>query len=616
MRSEQDIYQAILREPDRDDLLLEYAALLAQRGAPQAELIETQVALASASEDDETYPELKRREAEVLKRFGKQIAGTSLGYWPNNDPDGLWRCGPLYEPADAGNPMWEWEEGWSFQRGLIRRGHMHVRTFLANAEALFQTYPVIALGLKGLFREAEIPYRDELSRNRMRKAYGLEDYVGPLAISPYLLRLKELSLQCEGIGDPGIRTLVCSHNLAALEDLGLTVGRHPTHVLDSLAGAPSLARLKRLTVRYNDEILFGHQISSEGLRALGNSPFLESLTSLKFHRGRIGPAEVEALAASPLMARLQELRLTNNPLGEEGFQILAHTPALMSLSCLDLSNYGSADEIDSNHPGYGHFKVGEQAAIHLGASHYLNTLQELNLSYHSIGDTGLIALLTSPSLKNLTRLELNDCNITEEGVIALARSPHMAGLAYLGLSQNAIKDRGAEALAASPYLAGLKKLSLAGCELTDRGIEALGRSPYMTRLNHLAIDRNIGSKQGLITLIQSSNTARLRTAYIGQEEPVSLGENGVRAIAESPYLTRLNILSVGEQNITLADARRLVESRTLRSLIRIGGLYHSREGDLMAAMKREKEIMALLHSRWPVMPEFEDLYEDFEDLNG
>lgn len=75
MNSEQDIYQAILREPEREDLLRQYASLLALRGDPQAELIEAQIALESTSEDAEQYPEWQRREAEVLERFGREMAG-------------------------------------------------------------------------------------------------------------------------------------------------------------------------------------------------------------------------------------------------------------------------------------------------------------------------------------------------------------------------------------------------------------------------------------------------------------------------------------------------------------------------------------------------------------
>lgn len=245
---------------------------------------------------------------------------------------------------------------------------------------------------------------------------------------------------------------------------------------------------------------------------------------------------------------------------------------------LELSNHASADEDDDTHSGYGHYSAGTPAPAFLSASPFLTELRELGLAGHDIGDEGVFALLNSPSWKPLSRLDLSYNRITDAGLEALARSPHMAGL---------------------------KRLDLLGNEITDRGLEALANSPYITGLNHLNLANNSCSEKGLAALLRSPNVARMRDINLAHSTEVP-GEAIVKAIAESPYLTRLNFLTLSDQVVTLESAKRLVASPVLRSLVYIGGIIHDRVNGLVGD---EEELVNLLHARWVGMPCYEGLYD-------
>jgi Ran GTPase-activating protein (RanGAP) involved in mRNA processing and transport len=169
-----------------------------------------------------------------------------------------------------------------------------------------------------------------------------------------------------------------------------------------------------------------------------------ALTSLNLGANTIGDAGVKALAESPHLQSLTSLDLGDNYIGEEGAKALAESPHLQNLTLLDL-------EFND---------IGDAGAKALVASPYLKNLTSLNLEYNYIGDAGAKALAASPYLKNLTSLDLAQNRIGEEGAKALAESPLLQNLTSLNLACNEISETGAKALAASPYLKNLTSLNL------------------------------------------------------------------------------------------------------------------------------------------------------------
>jgi uncharacterized protein (TIGR02996 family) len=121
-------------------------------------------------------------------------------------------------------------------------------------------------------------------------------------------------------------------------------------------------------------------------------------------------------------------------------------------------------------------------------------------------------------------------------------SPHATALTHLNLSDCVIGPVGATALARSPHLRGLVYLDLGGWDCTpanlirDAGARALADSPFLTRLEHLNLMECVITAAGVAALAESPNAAGLTHLYLSGNR---LGAAGLRALADSPHLTRL-----------------------------------------------------------------------------
>ena len=99
---------------------------------------------------------------------------------------------------------------------------------------------------------------------------------------------------------------------------------------------------------------------------------------------------------------------------------------------------------------------------------------------------------------------------------------------------NRVGDAGAEALAAAPFVDGLTALNLSGNGITARGAQALAGSAQLANLCWLDLSRNgIGG-----SAIQALGRAAWR--WLGRQSTGTPGA-GVRALVDSPYLTRLDL---------------------------------------------------------------------------
>lgn len=547
MEEEQAYLAAVIADPTREDLRLRYATALRLRGEHQGELIEVQMALEALDEDADSYPALRKREAELLMQYGKQIAGARRAF--------AYRYADWNDGVEGFVPRTYYElygdnDYWRFRRGMLGAASMDIKAFLNHAPSIMRTYPVESLHLF-LFPD---------------------QYVSALATSAYLTELTELGLE----GDPADVHLLCS-SIRFSRLVSLTLNSLPGQLL-AVSQCSGLSGLERLVLYADDPISFSRQIDLADIRAFAEAGQFGSLRKLALYRGRIGADGLEAVLESSVLNRLDDIDLMGNPVGIAGFKLLANSPFASRLVRLNLSAFCGADMDDEENPWLADYVAGAQAAVQLSASPYLSSLRSLGLGMHNIGDEGAIALSQSQSLAGLTHLDLRWNEIGDDGLMALANSPLMSNLRVLDLGLN---------------------------QISDRGLEALAASPYITKLNRLSLASNLFTEKGFISLVRSPNAARLRVIECRRNDlfsPIStmLQHAGFAALAESPYLTRLNVLDLCGHTISRESARILVKSPYLNALIRISGLDISEE---------DRDIVDMLQARWPTMPSENDFVE-------
>jgi Ran GTPase-activating protein (RanGAP) involved in mRNA processing and transport len=169
------------------------------------------------------------------------------------------------------------------------------------------------------------------------------------------------------------------------------------------------------------------------------------------------------------------------------------------------------------------------------ASGRLPALRGLALNTNTfIEEDELRALAASPLLGRLTSLNLSGTRVSAAGVAALARSPASNQLLHLDLSGNELGEEGLSALVAASGLGALRQLNLAYADLADGGVSALRRWPACRRLEALSIP----------------------AAPVVQ----GLGDRAAEALASSPILAELKVLTLGGWRMSTAGLRGLLDA--------------------------------------------------------
>jgi uncharacterized protein (TIGR02996 family) len=267
------------------------------------------------------------------------------------------------------------------------------------------------------------------------------------------------------------------------------------------------------------------------LALAGSSPHLTRLASLSVSHRRLDQETVglatslaPALAASPNLPALTGLQLTSAVvgLGGAGAEALANAPQRSGLLSLDFS------------PG--------------------------NFSSIANPDNRVVAALAAATcLPRLTSLNLGTIGIDVEGLRALANSSCLPGLRSLDLGDTAIDVEGVRALAEGRLLAQLHALTFVGRSIGTGGVEVLARSPHAANLRKLVIR----SERGALSRSKLTSTA-------------------IRALAASPYLANLRVLSLANKKLDDKSAMALVDSPHLTNLVRLN-LEHNEIGPEPAA---------------------------------
>jgi uncharacterized protein (TIGR02996 family) len=527
---------AIAETPEDDTPRLVYADWLEENGnVERAEFIRVQIELARVGMDDPRYPELRRREAELLE-----------------DHQAAWGRAEL----PAGMEVEDYEEGYwprsGFRRGLPARVKSNLSAFLAGGERLARL-PVERLHVADYGRTA---YRPENVARRVER----------LARCPALAGFPRLDLQYNGgIRPSGLAALFSSPHLPLLRELILGPDSLGEHGARLLAGCERLNRLRRLD-------LSSCRITTGGLRVLLASPHLHALEEVDLHGNNLDDEAARILARHESARSWQALNIGYNGMGLPGVRALLESPHWVGLEVLDLTSLMIGAGTWLGDPLVGELvRVGLPGSVRrldLGTSRLtgagvallarderLAKLAELNLCLNRMGSEGARALAGSPHLAGLKTLTLFGAELDDDATLALAASPHLRPH-RVHLAHNAIGPAGARALAESDFLERVVELNLSHNPLGDDGLRALAGASWLPRLCELDLARTEIGNAGLAALADSPALAGIvRLDLVANR----IGEKGALALARSPHAARLRRLDLARNRIGKAALKALRE---------------------------------------------------------
>lgn len=454
MTRDQAFLQAIIETPDDDAPRLIYADWLEDHGDPsRAEFIRVQCALARGDVSEELLAELAVREQTLLKEH--------QGEWEK--------------------PFETYAHVRAFRRGFVeavdpRSGSYSDAPDICEGLAILRTLaPIreIAWGARGCRLE-------EMAGSSHLPPRGQGDF-DQLAACPLLVHLTSLNLSPMGnypstpAGPsllPGLETLAQSPYVGNIASLGMGWKYLGLSGVRIIGESPNLTSLTDLDLTDND-------LDDEALRFLANSPRGQQLQRLKC---ACNP-NLTALAVRWLLAEngpphLSRLEFDVSGFGAEGVRPLLSAPHLPQLTHLGLY-HGYPDSID----GIAITDTGTTEDLNfLLRSEALTGLRELTLWGINLGAEGIRALTEGPLAQELVSLTLERCRVGDEEIPYLLTLLRGGRMRKLGLPYNAgLTDDGARRLASCPHLSSLYELDLEDNRLSEAGIDAVATSPHRHR---------------------------------------------------------------------------------------------------------------------------------------
>ena len=187
----------------------------------------------------------------------------------------------------------------------------------------------------------------------------------------------------------------------------------------------------------------------------------------------------------------------------------------------------------------------------------------VSLEGQALTDSAFAAKISSGLLAaDVGRLQLDGNQLTALSIQALAKSP-LTTVRTLSLAGNRMGDEGAAAIAGAALFRGVRELTLYENGLSARGIEALvGDASSLADLWGLMLSGNPIGDAGVRAIAASPRVGRLQSLVL---EKVGMTDEGAAALAESPNLGQLLTLYVGGNALTERGKDALRGSRKLRS---------------------------------------------------
>lgn len=312
----QAFLQAILEEPDEDDLRLIYADWLTENGdsadRDRADFIRLQIEMESLDEETERYWDLEEKETELWEKHWQLWLGevpelALLNERPASGRSSDFRRGFLSQVST--NQSW-------FEHGgnVCRRAPIEELEFNSETE-----------GITGETLKAEKEYPPWMRIRDLSFIWNAIDdsAADGLAEWPVLSHLTSLSFAEVSLGEEAFVAMATSPLLSNLRHLRLSESGEGDRFAEAIAQS-SLSSLESL-------IWDCCGIGNAGACALAESATLSNLTCLNLYDAQLGDEGVGAIAGSAHMARLKELHLVGGEISISGARALADSPYLKSL---------------------------------------------------------------------------------------------------------------------------------------------------------------------------------------------------------------------------------------------------------------------------------------------
>lgn len=158
--------------------------------------------------------------------------------------------------------------------------------------------------------------------------------------------------------------------------------------------------------------------------------------------------------------------------------------------------------------------------------------------------------------------------------------------------------RHVDRLACCPLLAGVRELDLCGNDLGDGGVNVFLRSPHLTALTELDLSFNGIDDGGVRLIARSGAFPRLRALLLTDNGRI--GSEGLRELADAPYLAGLRTLDVSGNDVDDAGVKEVVESRWLTRLHTFR-VFANRVGDAGAVALAGSTLLSRSLDRTPVL---------------
>jgi uncharacterized protein (TIGR02996 family) len=317
--------------------------------------------------------------------------------------------------------------------------------------------------------------------------------------------LRDMPGEGEATFDRGLISVTCR-----MEEL-----RRPRAPVDLASLAPWTERLR---------LLFGKQtIPGDYIRSDCASAF----TSLDLSNYELAREYLAEVATSKTAPHLRELRVEGRETSPRAFAALfVASSKLAGLRALGLKGHLSLPEVRE-----------------LVAAPFAPGLRSLTLVRTDLSNESLRALAAARSLAGVRRLEII-AGLPDNPDPCLMTASHLRQLHTLRLVDTFLDDAWTVPLAGSPVLATVRVLDLENNNVTDATAQALAASPHVGRLEELILRYHTLTDAGVQALVSSPGMANLRRLDLGDLGYAGLGPATARAIAESPYLGKLESLTL------------------------------------------------------------------------
>lgn len=424
---------------------------------------------------------------------------------------------------------------WTFRRGFLEEVAIFDDPTLPEYDLLFHSHPASNVDFRG--HEAWLPYFRRL---------------------PWLERIRRFRMSSSVENTAPVQGLLCLRQLALLRGFQ-PYYQNADELLPALTARPGAENLEELV---------DARFTLAAIQRIVSEPKLRNVRELGIDSisGTSMDGVLTELAKQP--SRWQALNLPELPTTRKGAALLGTFDRLTRLRAWWPRRRGRVPDLT---PNLTHLHLnavqrdlpdpGELAKLAC-----IPNLRELHLPVGGAPDVGSDKTVLPRLGELLQQLRGPVAHLDVRGGIAkffetLCKTPGVANIRSLEIEGQRFSDADCRALAESDALRGLRKIELR-VRMSPKRAEYLAQSPSLANLRDLDIFSFGGSIgiDGLRAILESPYLTRLRTLEIGSN---ALDGSIVDALIEWPRLRQLRELGLGFNRIDAASARRLGESPSM-----------------------------------------------------